>query len=166
VEGLQQLTKTLTEIVNSRPIAETATERLNSQDDPEDLLTKLRVQQIPETQIITVSYRDFNPEKAQAVANTIGEVVYERIAEVSPDANNVTVTMWESATLPASPASPNIVFNILAALMLSTGLALALVFLLENFDDKRNRRKLEEAKKPVGVTNGAVRRAKRLSAGG
>jgi capsular polysaccharide biosynthesis protein len=137
IEGLQRLTKTLSEAVDSRPVAETVVEQLELGMSAEDLLDNLRVQQIPETQFIAVNYRDPSPERAQLVANKVGEVSTGLISEVSPDANSVTLTVWQPATAPASPASPNLKLNVLLALVVSTVLGLGLAFLLEYLGDGR-----------------------------
>lgn len=64
VEGLQQLTKTLTEAVSSHPVAEAAIEQLNLGIALEGVLEHLKVEQIPETQYIKADYRDSSPERA------------------------------------------------------------------------------------------------------
>ncbi len=135
IEGLERLTKTLTEAVSSRLVAEAVVERLNLGIAPEDLLENLKVQQIPETQFIRVDYRDSDPRRAQLVANTVGEVVSELISDVSSDANAVTVTVWVPARVPNNPVSPNLQLNVLLALVLGAVLGLGLVFLLEYLGD-------------------------------
>lgn len=137
VEGLQRLTKTLTEAASSRPVAEAVIEQQGLETTPESLLEDLKVQQIPETQFIKVDYRDSNPERAQLVVDTVGKVFSERISAISPDTNAVTVTVWEPATVPESPVSPNPTLNILLGLVLGTALGTALVFLLEYLDNGR-----------------------------
>ena len=151
VEGLQQLTKTLTEAVRSRPVAEAVIKRLNLGVTPEDFLKNLQVQQIPETQFIQVTYRDSSPRNAQLVANTTGEVASELISQVSPDANAVTAKVWQTAEVPDSPVSPNLRLNILLALVVGVVFGLGLAFLLEYFDGgsrwKRQNEALESKKK-------------------
>lgn len=71
------------------------------------------------------------------MVNAIGDVFSERISKVSPDANAVTVTVWESGTVPDSPVSLNIMLNILLGLVLDTAPGTALVFLLEFLDNSR-----------------------------
>jgi len=131
IQGLQQLTTTLTAAVDSRPVAEAVIKRLNLDMTPESLLANLDAQQIPDTQFIQVTYRDSNPERARLVANTVGEVFSELVSKVSPDANGVTATVWESAVAPDNPVSPNLKLNIFMALVLGVTLGLILVFLLE-----------------------------------
>jgi capsular polysaccharide biosynthesis protein len=131
VEGLQQLTKTLAEAVDSRLVAQAVIKQLNLKITPERFLENLEVQQIPETQFIQVNYKDSSPETASLIANTIGDVFSGLISEVSPDAHDVTATVWERAAVPDAPVSPNLALNISLALVLGLALGLGLVFLLE-----------------------------------
>lgn len=154
VEGLQRLTKTLTEAVSSRRVAEAVIERLDLNMTPENLLANLKVQQIPETQFVRVSYTDTNPERAQQVANATGEVVSQQVSEVASDAYDISATVWEPATVPGNPVSPNWMLNSLLALMLGAAVGLGLVFLLEYFDDSW--RSPEEVERTSGVPNLSV----------
>jgi capsular exopolysaccharide synthesis family protein len=136
VIGLQQLTQTMTAAVSSRPVAEAVIRQQNLQITTETFLAEnLSVEQLPNTQFIQVYYRDSSPEKAQRVANAIGEVFSERVSEVSPSANAITATVWEPAVVPDEPVSPDPVRNGLLALALGLMLGVALAFLLEYFDD-------------------------------
>ena len=132
VQGLQALTQTIAETINSRPVAEGVAQRLSLPPSWMGSFGEhLNVGQVKATQLIEVKYRDPDPERAQQVANTIGEVVSQRVSEVSPGAYDVTVTVWERAEVPDKPISPNLVKNIGAALIVGLMLGVALAFLLE-----------------------------------
>lgn len=135
VSGLQQLTETLAEAVSSRPVAEAVIQRLDLQTTPEDFLENLSVQQIAETQFIQIDYEDSSPMMAQQIANTTADVFSEQVSEVSPDAGAVTATVWERAAVPEDPASPNLLLNLLSALILGVMLSVGLAFLFEYLDD-------------------------------
>ena len=135
VFDLQQLTQTMTEAVHSRPVAEEVIRRLDLRETPEDLLQNMTAEQINATQFIQVDYRDPDPQRAEEVANTTGEVFSEQISEVSPSASSITATVWENATVPDRPVSPSPVRN--GAIALATGvmLGIALVLLLDHLDE-------------------------------
>ena len=135
VEGLQQLTHTMVEAVNSRPVAREVIQRLGLQMAPEDLLDNLTIEQIEDTQFLLLSYRDTDPVRAQKIVNSVSDVSSERISEANASANNITVTVWESATVPDTPVSPDPVRNGLLALGLGLMLGTGLAFLLEYFDN-------------------------------
>jgi capsular polysaccharide biosynthesis protein len=149
VEGLQQLVQTMLVEIEIRPVAEEVIRRLGLQTSPENILGNLTVEQIGSTQVIQLSYRDTDPEQAQAIANAISEVSSERISEVSAGASNITATVLEPAVVPSSPVSPDPVRNGLLALGLGLMLGLGLAFLLEYLDDSW--RSPEEVEQVSGI---------------
>jgi capsular polysaccharide biosynthesis protein len=135
VEGLEQLTQTMVEAIDSRPVAEEAIRQLGLQMTPEELSSNLTIEQIEATQFIRLYYQDQDPQRAQMVVNTLADVSSERIAQASASANDITATVWEYATVPGAPVSPDPVRNGLVALGLGLMLGLGLAFLLEYLDD-------------------------------
>ena len=149
VSGLQQLTQTMTEAVNTRPVAAAAIHKLDLSTSPGKLLENLKAEQVGATQFIDVSYKDPNPERAKRIANAIGDTFSRQVSEVSPSANAITATVWERATVPQSPVSPNLYRNLLLALVAGGALGVALAFLLEYLDDSWG--SPEEAEQISGV---------------
>jgi capsular polysaccharide biosynthesis protein len=128
--GPQLLTQTMAEGVSSRPVARAVISQEGLQMTTEEFLEeRLSVEQIDGTQFIRVDYKDASPERAQRVANAVGNVFSEQVSEVSPSANTTTATVWNRAGLPEEPVSPKPLRNGLLALvlglMLIAGLALA-----------------------------------------
>ena len=136
VQGLQQLTQTMAEAVNSRPVAESVIEDLNLRTDYEDFTENLTVEVIPETQFVMVSYRDPDPQEARRVANAVGNEFAEQISEVSTGASSITATVWERAAVPEEPASPNLIQYALLALAAGIIIGIGLAFLVELLDDR------------------------------
>lgn len=149
VAGLQQITQTMAQAVDTRPVAEAVIQRLDLQESPDAVVAKTTSEQIGATQFIEVSYTDTSPEEAQETANAIGEVFSEQISEVSASANAITATVWEPAVVPDAPVSPDPLRNGLLALVVGTMLGLGLAFLLEHLDDRW--RSPEEAEQISGV---------------
>jgi capsular exopolysaccharide synthesis family protein len=135
--GLQQLTQTMVGAVNSRPVAKAVIRQENLQMTTEEFLGHVSAEQEPNTQWIQVSYSDVSPERAQRLANAVGDVFSKRISEASPNANGIaiTVTVWERAVVPDAPVSPNPVRNGLLALAVGLIIGVGLAFLLEYLDD-------------------------------
>ena len=136
IQGLQQLTQTMAEAVNSRPVAEAVTKDLNLRTDYKDFSENLIVEAIPETQFVRVSYRDPDPREARRVANAVGNEFTEQISEVSTSASSITATVWERAAIPEEAASPNLLQYALLALAAGTIIGIGLAFLVELFDDR------------------------------
>jgi capsular polysaccharide biosynthesis protein len=150
ITGLQQLTVTMAEAVDTHPVAGAVTDELNLHKSPEDLLEDLSAQQVsPNTQFIEVSYKDTNPWQAQRIVNRIGQEFSEQVNDVSPGANAVTATVWEPAITPQAPVSPKPLLNCLVALVVGSMLGLGLAFLLEHLDDRW--RSPQEAEQIFGV---------------
>jgi capsular polysaccharide biosynthesis protein len=135
VQGLQELVQTIVTGIDSRPIAEETIQRLGLQIAPGTLLQNLTVEQIGTTQFITLTYEDTDPERAQEIANTVSQVSSERIPQVSTSANGITTTIWEDATIPDTPVSPDPVRNGLLALALGLMFGIGLAFVTEYLDD-------------------------------
>ena len=135
VQGLQQLTVTMSEAVNTLPVASAVIQRLDLQQSPKDFMRNLSAQQIKTTQFIEVSYKDHNPERAQQVVNTVGDVFSERVSKVSASTNAITATVWERAAVPDSPVSPNPLRDGALAFLLGSILGIGIALLLEHQDD-------------------------------
>jgi len=139
VIGLQQLTQTMVGGVSSRPVAEAVIRQQDLQMTTKEFLDEhLSVEQVPETQWIQVNYRDSSPERAQRVANAVGDVFSKQVSEVSSSANAITATVWERAVVPGEPVTPKPMRNGLLALALGLALGIGLAFLLEYVDDSWN----------------------------
>ena len=155
VQGLQQITQTMTEAVGTRPVAQEVIQRLGLDVTPEQFLEEnLTVEQVGATQFIQVNYRDTDPQRAQQVANVVGDVFSERVSNVSTGNSAVNVTVWERAAVPEAPVSPNIRLYAAAALALGLMLGVSLALLLEYLDDSW--RSPEEVEEVSGVPNFGV----------
>lgn len=121
VEGLGEITVTIAEVVATRPIANATIQQLGLAMSPDDLLDNLQVEQVPATQVIEVSYQDPDPARAQQVANTIGKVFSEQVAEAT-GAKGIRVMTWAPAVVADSPGVRPIPF--LKSLLLPMALAL------------------------------------------
>jgi capsular polysaccharide biosynthesis protein len=141
VSDLQEIALTVAKAVPTTPIAETVVERL---DLPEgsagEVINNVSAEPDPGTMFVIVSYKDSDPERAQLIANTIGRALSERISEVSVGANAITATVWEPASLPETPVSPDPGRNVIIALALGSLLGVILAFSVEYVSDSWNSR--------------------------
>jgi capsular polysaccharide biosynthesis protein len=146
VTDLQDLTLTVAKAVPTTPVAETVVERLDLPEGSAGKVIKsVSAEPDPGTMFVNVSYKDSDPERAQLIANAIGKALSERISEVSVGANAITATVWEPASLPETPVSPDPVRDAIIALGLGGLLGVVLAFSLEYVSDSWNSRdELEE----------------------
>jgi capsular polysaccharide biosynthesis protein len=135
VAGLQQLTGTMVEAVQTRPVAEGVIQRLDLSVSQKEFLDNLRAEQIGTTSFINVLYTDTSPKRAQQIANAVGEVFSKQVSDASPSANAITATVWEEAALPDSPVAPTPLRDVLLALALGLVLGAGLAYLLEYLDN-------------------------------
>jgi capsular polysaccharide biosynthesis protein len=136
VIGLQQLTQTMAEGVNSRRVAEGVIQQEKLSTTPEVFLDRLSVEQINATQFIGVTYTDTKPRRAQRVADAVGEVFSKEIAGGEDESSDaISAKLWDRAAVPTEPASPTPLRNGLLALILGLMLGVGLAFLLEYLDD-------------------------------
>jgi capsular polysaccharide biosynthesis protein len=136
VAGLTDLTLTMAEAVDTRPVAQAVIERGGLPMAPGELLQNLSAEPIVDTQFIEVSYEDSDPERAQQIADSVGDVFSEQISTVvGPSASAVTATVWERATIPKDPVSPKPLRNVLLAFAVGAMLGVGLALLLEHLDD-------------------------------
>ena len=150
VTDLQELALTVAKAVPTTPIAETVVVRLDLQEgSAEEVIKNVSAEPDPGTMFVNISYKDSDPERAQLIANTIGKVLSERISAVSVGANAITATVWEPATLPETPVSPDPIRNGILALVMGSLLGVVLAFLLEYVNDSWNSR--DEVEEVSGV---------------
>jgi capsular polysaccharide biosynthesis protein len=135
VSDLQALTLTVAKAVPTKPVADAVAKRL---DLPEGsagvVLNNISAEPDPGSLFINVSYTASDPRRAQLIVNTIGQVLSEKISEVSLGSNAITAKVWEPAALPKTPVSPDPIRNGILALVLGSFLGVVLAFLLEYVD--------------------------------
>jgi capsular polysaccharide biosynthesis protein len=134
--NLQQLTLTMSEAVATRPVTQPVVEELGLRGSPESLIANTRVEVIPETQFIEVSYTDTDSQRAQRVVNAIADQFIAQVSEVSPNVGAVSAIVWERATVPTSPISPNPMRNGLIGFVLGIIFGVMLAFMLDYLDDR------------------------------
>jgi capsular polysaccharide biosynthesis protein len=124
--GLQDVTLTVAKAVPTNPVARAVVERLKlPKGSAGKVLENMSVEQDPNPMFIDITYEDSDPKRAQLIANAVGQVVSQKIGEVSLGANRITATLWQPATLPETPVSPKPLRN--AAIALVAGQVATLV---------------------------------------
>lgn len=151
-QNLQEVTLTVAEAIDSRPVAEEVVERIETEMSPEQLLAGLSVEPLPQTQFVTVSFSHPDPEVAREVVIAVGEVFSEQLTDTTD--GNITAQLWERAQTPTTAVSPRPEYNGFMALVLGAFVGLAVVLLLEYLDDSW--RSSEDAERISGVPNLAI----------
>jgi capsular polysaccharide biosynthesis protein len=163
IAGLQEVALTVARAVDTEPVAQGVVEQLNQPElSAGEVLANMSVEPDPGTMFINVSYKDPDPQRAQLIANTIAEMSSQKISDVMLGANPIVARIWQPATLPENPVSPNPVRNSIVALLLGGILGVGLAFLLEYVDDSWN--SPEEVEEVTGVPTFGVIPAFAISA--
>ena len=137
VNDLQELTLTVATAAETMPVAETVVEQLNlPEQSATEVLRNMSVEPDPGTMFVDLSYESSDPVKARLIANTLGDVLSQKISEVSLGASSITATVWAPATTPQTPASPDPLRNSLLALVMGAFLGVVSALLLEYVDDR------------------------------
>ena len=145
------LTKDFKELIKSRFVLETVIEELELKETYEQLASKITVNNTSDTRIIGISVEDYDPARAQYIANAVREVAAIHIRSVM-DIEAVNVV--DEANLPDVPAKPSkkkiTAIGFLIGVALITGVLVLRFFL----DDSINT--TEDVEKYLGITTLAV----------
>lgn len=127
IDYAKRLAGTYTEIAQSEPV-------LSQLEQFVSPLPKITVEVISDTEILTISAEDIDPEAAQFAANKLAELLILQSREVYGSDTNILLV--EEASLPETPSSTNtfIVIGLGAVVSLIVGVGLAFIF--ENLDTR------------------------------
>ncbi len=119
------------EAIDKPAIAREAIERLglDGSMEPAELLENLTVEW-EKSNLIRLSYRDGDPQRAQKIANAVLEVASEESHQVS-DQVDLRIGVWDDASVPTDPLSPNPVRNAPLALTLGLAVGIGLALLMD-----------------------------------
>jgi len=131
----ERLTKTYGELITQRPVLDGV---LSEGEFPEltvdDLRKNLDVSITRDTQLLTVSITDQDPDQATRLADTVATTFVAQQNALSLTRSG-TVSIVESAELPNFPISPNLRLNVLLAVAVGFILSGVLALVLEYLDD-------------------------------
>lgn len=128
----QRLAMTYREIVKSRRVLEDAISQLKLKLTVEQLRKKTSADLVKDTEFITISATDADPEQAAIIANKVAEVFQIRVIEMMKVDN---VQVLDAAMAPRSPIKPKPKLNIAIGGVLGVMVSVFVVFLLEYLDN-------------------------------
>lgn len=128
----ERLARTYGEIVKSRGVSEDVISQLKLSLTPEQLKDKTSVDLVEDTEFITISVTDINPEQAATIANKVAEIFKVRVIDMMKVDN---IQVLDDAVVPKSPIKPRPTLNMAIAGVLGMMVSIFVVFLLEYLDN-------------------------------
>jgi polysaccharide biosynthesis transport protein len=136
----QQRVRSYAQIVDSPLVTRRVIEKLGLDLTPEELGAKISAEAPIDTVLINVTARDESAERAQAIANALGEEFRSFVTTVeSPDgspSSPVGVSVTRPAELPESPSSPQYPVYLAFGLLFGLVLGIGIPVLRELLDDR------------------------------
>ncbi len=128
----EQRVQSYVRVVEGDRVARRVIDELGLDLTPGEFAGKVAVQPVQETVILEVTVSDGSPERAQAIAASVGRHAIEQLTalETTPGAVDpaIRVTTLDGATAPREPVSPDVVRNL--ALGVALGLLAGLLAVL------------------------------------
>ncbi len=142
----QTLMKTYSEIIRTPDILLSSMEKAKINSTIEQEQNKLTVIAIANTQILEVNYRSFDPNEARDFIYNLTSEFIKVSKEIVPNGN---IEVVQKVRLPEKPVSPNKKINVLIGGLVGMILGIAIVFLIERFDNTIKSK--EELEKELGI---------------
>jgi len=135
--GLQRVTSYVDQVTDEN-VAGQVIDRLGLEVSESELVGRVEATNVPQTVNIVVTVTDTSPSQAQALAQTYGEVMEDRVRALETTDPGATppikASIVNDAVLPSSPSSPQPVRNIGLGLVLGLLLSFGLAVLREVLD--------------------------------
>ena len=128
----QQLAVTYAAIAQSRTVEQNVIKDLNLPLTVEDLGKLITVDQVKSTEILEIQVTNTNSKLAASIANKMAQEFSKAVIEIK---KVDSVSIVDTAVIPAKPIKPNKALNILIALVVSLMASVGLAFLLEYMDN-------------------------------
>jgi capsular polysaccharide biosynthesis protein len=135
IQASLQLINTYRDIILSPTVLDDVVDSLGLEQSTGALANQITVNNQDQSQVITVTVSDENPQNAEVIANEIALVFQDRITEVM-NVDNVSILAEANVGDDPSPVSPQPLVNIAIGLILGALLGVGIAF-LRAFLDKR-----------------------------
>lgn len=132
LSAAKSLVDTYLVILNTRTTLEKVIAEAKIPYSYEDLREMVTAGAVNNTEIFRITVTSTNPKEAEHIANTIAEVLPDKISDVV-DGSSVRVV--EYAVVPARKSTPNVTKNTMLAMAVGVVIACAIIILRELFDD-------------------------------
>lgn len=129
-----QLINTYNVIIKSPAILDLVADELKLALNAQQLNGKITVGSESDSQVVTISVEDEDPETAAEIANTVADVFSKQIVTIM-NVDNVSILSQAEVTDEQAPIKPQPLLNIAIALVVGLMAGVGLAFLLEYLDN-------------------------------
>lgn len=130
----QNLIKTYTEIVTSKPVLDEAISTLDVKLSEEQLKKAIKVTSQEGTQILQIDITSDSANNAYKIANAITNSFIDKSTDIFPS-SGVQLSIMDEAEVPKEPIKPKKIFNIIIAFVLGLFISIVIAFVLEYMDN-------------------------------
>jgi capsular polysaccharide biosynthesis protein len=124
--------QTLQVIVKDSSILDIVIKRMNLKESSDQLASKITVSSIENSQVVSISVVDTNPNVASQIADTVAEVFKEKVPTIMEQSNITILSKAKVNPVPINPTSKNkLLYGIIGGLIIGIGLS----FLLDSLED-------------------------------
>lgn len=156
----QQRVTSYAELLDGDELAARVVNSLDLGTTPEALTSAITARVVPQTVILEATVTDPSPERAQMIADGVGEAFSELVTELETppgqELATVNVTVVQSARLPTNPASPSWTTNLGLAAVLGMLVGVGLAVLREQLDNTVKRMEDVEEITDASVIGGVL----------
>lgn len=124
----QSLVDTYSVVLKTRTTLEEVIDQAGLPYTYEQLENMVSAASVNSTEIFRIEVTSTNPQEAELIANTIGQVLPEKIASIVEESS---VRIVDTAVIPARRSSPNLIKNTVMGLLLGAVLACGLIIVVE-----------------------------------
>lgn len=132
LSAVQSLVQTYIVILKSRQALNTVIEEANLPYTYEQLSAMINAAAVNDTEIFEITVTDADPEEAELIANTIAEVLPDKIADI---VEGSSVRIVDYAVVPAYPVSPSVVRYAMIGFLLGGVISVGIIVLMELLND-------------------------------
>lgn len=129
----QLLVDTYIVILQSDTVMNKVIDELNLDCTASSLKERVSASAINNTEVLSVTIKDQDPEQAQQIANVIAEVLPKELVRVVKAGG---VEVIDYAKVPENPSSPNVTINVLAGILFGFFFSCGVVILADYFNTK------------------------------
>lgn len=129
----KSLVPTYIVLLKTRDTMNKVIERANLDMTYGSLVGKVSAASVDDTQVFSVSVTDSDPKRATLIANTIAEVLPERVEEIISQSS---VRIVDRAVVPSARSSPNYTKYTTMGMIIGIVLACAVIVIMELLDDR------------------------------